>query len=243
MSWCWGIKQLHIIYLIVSTYIVIGWGWNSGQSSPTSSKDFKKLVVIRMAGAGAAAAAAAGVATGTVHVEEKVDSPTGEKEDMLTVVCCLHVNCPQPDHTFILYSSEIPHIHIILPSHICIHLQVVLPLRFLIPYYPPLPYMHTSSSGLAIKIFDSILSSHICIHLQVVLSLRFLIRIYIFLDSSCHLMPLLIVFLRSVFQLLVTTNVPSSPILVTLMMEAVHFSKTHILTRVTRHNIPEDGIL
>ncbi|XP_071440211.1 ubiquitin carboxyl-terminal hydrolase calypso isoform X3 [Hetaerina americana] len=27
-----------------------GWGWNSGQSSPTSTKDFKKFVVIRVAG-------------------------------------------------------------------------------------------------------------------------------------------------------------------------------------------------
>lgn len=26
------------------------WGWNSGQSSPTSTKDFKKFVVIRVAG-------------------------------------------------------------------------------------------------------------------------------------------------------------------------------------------------
>ena len=56
---------------------VVGWGWNSGQSSPTSSKDFKKLVVIRMAGAGAASAASA--ATGTGHVDEKADSPTGKK--------------------------------------------------------------------------------------------------------------------------------------------------------------------
>lgn len=37
-----------------------GWGWNSGQSSPTSTKDFKKFVVIRVAGSG----------------EEKVDSPS-----------------------------------------------------------------------------------------------------------------------------------------------------------------------
>jgi hypothetical protein len=37
--------------------------------------------------------------------------------------------------------------------------------------------------------------------------------------------------------------VPSSPILVTLMMEALHFSETSILTRVTRPNIPVDGIL
>jgi hypothetical protein len=57
--------------------IVVGWGWNSGQCSPTSSKDFKKLVVIRMAGTGVAAAASA--TTGTGHADDKVDSPTGKK--------------------------------------------------------------------------------------------------------------------------------------------------------------------
>jgi hypothetical protein len=35
----------------------------------------------------------------------------------------------------------------------------------------------------------------------------------------------------------------SSPILVILMMEAIHFSETSVLTRVTRRNIPEVGIL
>jgi hypothetical protein len=49
---------------------------------------------------------------------------------------------------------------------------------------------------------------------------------------------------ESVCRLLVTANVvPSSPILVTLMMEALRSSKTSILTRVTWHNIPEDNIL
>jgi hypothetical protein len=56
--------------------------------------------------------------------------------------------------------------------------------------------------------------------------------------EGTYLLRHTIVFLRRVRWLLVTANVvPSSPILVTLMMDALCSSETSVLTRVTRRHI------
>jgi hypothetical protein len=53
-----------------------------------------------------------------------------------------------------------------------------------------------------------------------------------------------IIFLRSVCRLLVTANVvPSSAILVTLMMEVMHSSESSVLAKTTRHDISKTAFL
>jgi hypothetical protein len=50
--------------------------------------------------------------------------------------------------------------------------------------------------------------------------------------------------ISSLFLLLVTANViPRSPILVTLLKEAIRSSETSVPTRTTRRNISQDSIL
>jgi hypothetical protein len=67
--------------------------------------------------------------------------------------------------------------------------------------------------------------------------------------TGCAVLPRYIFFyfclryaIRSVRRLLVTANVPSSPIIVTLMLKALNSSETTVLTRATWRNFPEDAI-
>jgi hypothetical protein len=63
-------------------------------------------------------------------------------------------------------------------------------------------------------------------------------------NQSTNHTILTMVFLRSVHRLLLTANVvPKPPILVTLITEAIRSSETLVLTRATRRNISDDGIL
>jgi hypothetical protein len=61
---------------------------------------------------------------------------------------------------------------------------------------------------------------------------------------NLNIFSIILVFHRIMFRLLVTPNVvPRSPVLVTLMTEAIRYSETLVLTRAAQRNIPDDVIL
>jgi hypothetical protein len=63
-------------------------------------------------------------------------------------------------------------------------------------------------------------------------------------SKECITSNIRLVFIHSVLQLQVTGNVvPSSLILFTIMMEAIPFSETLVLTRAKWRNFPEDSFL
>jgi hypothetical protein len=62
-------------------------------------------------------------------------------------------------------------------------------------------------------------------------------------DTDLGKMLAVIAFLRSVLRLLdIANDVLSSLILFTLIMEAIYFSQTSVLTKAKRRNISEGGI-
>jgi hypothetical protein len=57
--------------------------------------------------------------------------------------------------------------------------------------------------------------------------------------NADHSRDMKIVYLRSVVRFTVVNVVPSPPILVTLIMEALRFSETSVIKKATQRNIPE----
>jgi hypothetical protein len=109
---------------------------------------------------------------------------------------------------------------------------------------PPFPLLHASSSFLMLQVYTYavFVNTGEALHVHKLFSPRGLrtevgVKNGFFWDA----MPCGSFSMR---RLLVTTNVvPTSLILVTLMMEAISSSETSVLTRATLHNIPEVVIL